>query len=82
MIFYGDDFWNLSIENIYVGTCGWSYDDWKQVFYPNALKQQNYLEFYSNIFRTVEIDSSFYHTPFFNESYWREVAEEFVSEYK
>ncbi len=63
MIFYGGDIWYLSIENIYVGTCGWSYDDWKQVFYPNALKQQNFLEFYSNIFRTVEIDSSFYHTP-------------------
>ncbi|QEE14764.1 DUF72 domain-containing protein [Promethearchaeum syntrophicum] len=53
----------MSIENIYVGTCGWSYDDWKQVFYPNALKQQNFLEFYSNIFRTVEIDSSFYRIP-------------------
>ena len=48
---------------MYVGTCGWSYDDWKEVFYPNALKQQNFLEFYSNIFQTVEIDSSFYHIP-------------------
>ena len=53
----------MSIENIYVGTCGWSYDDWKQVFYPNALKQQNFLEFYSKVFQTVEIDSSFYHIP-------------------
>jgi len=53
----------MSTNNIYVGTCGWSYDDWKQVFYPNALKQQNFLEFYSNIFKTVEIDSSFYHIP-------------------
>ena len=63
MIFYRGDFWYLSIENVFVGTCGWSYDDWKDVFYPSALKQQNFLEFYSNIFRTVEIDSSFYHIP-------------------
>ncbi len=53
----------MSTKNIYVGTCGWSYDDWKQVFYPNTLKQQNFLEFYSNVFQTVEIDSSFYHIP-------------------
>ena len=51
------------MENIFVGTCGWSYkDDWTG-FYPATLKPSQYLQFYSKIFRTVEIDSSFYHIP-------------------
>ena len=48
----------------YIGTCGWSYkDDWMDVFYPQNLKPAKFLEFYSKIFNSVEIDSSFYHIP-------------------
>jgi uncharacterized protein YecE (DUF72 family) len=50
--------------NFYIGTCGWSYrPDWVEVFYPPKLAQGDYLQFYSQIFNTVEIDSSFYHIP-------------------
>ena len=48
----------------YIGTCGWSYKtDWDEVFYPPPLSPQKYLEFYSRVFNTVEIDSSFYKLP-------------------
>ncbi|MHA1673604.1 MAG: DUF72 domain-containing protein [Promethearchaeota archaeon] len=48
----------------YIGTCGWSYKpDWDTVFYPAPLPQKSYLEFYSRVFNSVEIDSSFYRMP-------------------
>ena len=51
-------------ENLNIGTCGWSYKgDWDGVFYPPELKQAQYLAFYSQVFPSVEIDSSFYHIP-------------------
>ncbi|MCF2139019.1 MAG: DUF72 domain-containing protein [Candidatus Lokiarchaeota archaeon] len=51
-------------QNIYVGTCGWVYQpDWVDIFYPNFLASSLYLEYYSSIFNSVEIDSSFYYTP-------------------
>jgi uncharacterized protein YecE (DUF72 family) len=53
-----------SHQNLLIGACGWSYkDDWKGVFYPTELKPNQFLEFYSHIFSTVEIDSSFYRIP-------------------
>ena len=50
--------------SLMIGTCGWSYSpDWTGVFYPNYVKQKQFLEYYSQVFPTVEIDSSFYHIP-------------------
>ncbi|MHA1585476.1 MAG: DUF72 domain-containing protein [Promethearchaeota archaeon] len=55
---------NNNHSRILVGTCGWSYEeDWKGIFYPNFVKPAEYLEYYCQILPTVEIDSSFYHTP-------------------
>ena len=49
--------------NLYVGTAGWSYDDWNDVFYPKGTTSRGRLEYYSGRFRTVEIDSTFYAIP-------------------
>ena len=46
-----------------IGTQGWSYDDWKGTFYPPGSKQEDRLPFYSSIFDTVELDTTFYHAP-------------------
>ncbi len=46
-----------------VGTSGWTYGDWRGRFYPDELKQQDYLPFYSQHFTTTEINYSFYHLP-------------------
>lgn len=46
-----------------VGTCGYSYTDWKEVFYPKDLRRQEYLRFYSLVFPFVELDFSWYAMP-------------------
>jgi len=50
---------------IYIGTSGWSYPKgegtWKGHFYPSS--KINELEYYSQFFNTVEINSSFYRPP-------------------
>jgi uncharacterized protein YecE (DUF72 family) len=52
-------------DNIYIGTSGWSYPKgegtWKGYFYPAG--KINELEYYSQFFNTVEINSSFYRPP-------------------
>ena len=46
---------------ILLGTCGWSYQEWVGAFYPNNRIAK--LPFYSRIFNSVEVDSSFYRAP-------------------
>ncbi len=48
---------------LFVGTSGWSYKDWEGNFYPAGIKQAGYLESYCQVFRVVEIDSTFYAVP-------------------
>ncbi len=47
----------------YIGTMGFSYKDWNGVFYPAGMDSVDYLAYYSRIFNSVEIDSTFYGTP-------------------
>jgi uncharacterized protein YecE (DUF72 family) len=50
---------------IYIGTSGWSYPrgegTWNGYFYPSG--RVNELEYYSQFFNTVEVNSSFYRPP-------------------
>jgi uncharacterized protein YecE (DUF72 family) len=46
-----------------VGTEGFGYENWRGIFYPNSLSNRQFLEFYSNVFDSVEIDSSYYEIP-------------------
>jgi uncharacterized protein YecE (DUF72 family) len=49
------------MTEIRLGTSGWSYAEWVGAFYPSD--SMNKLSFYSSIFRTAEIDSTFYSYP-------------------
>jgi uncharacterized protein YecE (DUF72 family) len=49
--------------NIYVGTSGWSYKEWKGTFYPAKLPAEEMLHFYAGRFPAVEVNNSFYRTP-------------------
>jgi uncharacterized protein YecE (DUF72 family) len=49
--------------NIKIGTCAWSYDDWRGVFYPEHFPSGERLEFYSKYLPAVEVDSTFYRAP-------------------
>jgi uncharacterized protein YecE (DUF72 family) len=49
--------------NLYVGTSGYSYKEWKGAFYPNDLPVAQMLRFYGERFRAVEINSTFFALP-------------------
>lgn len=49
--------------NVALGTCAWSHEDWRGVFYPDHLPPARRLEFFAQHLGGVEIDSTFYHTP-------------------
>lgn len=46
-----------------VGTCGWSYQDWAGVFYPEGMAAGEYLSYYAERYPVVEVDSTFYRSP-------------------
>ena len=43
-----------------IGISGWNYPPWRGVFFPKKLSQKRELEYAANIFRTIEINCSFY----------------------
>lgn len=45
--------------DLYVGTSGYSYKEWKGSFYPKVLPDKQMLRFYGERFRTVEINYTF-----------------------
>jgi uncharacterized protein YecE (DUF72 family) len=49
--------------NLYVGTSGFSYKEWKGKFYPEDLPDSQMLRFYGGQFRSVEINNTFYRMP-------------------
>ncbi|HZR20809.1 MAG TPA: DUF72 domain-containing protein [Verrucomicrobiae bacterium] len=49
--------------NLYVGTSGYSYKEWKGSFYPEDLPDKQMLHFYGEHFRSVEINNTFYRMP-------------------
>ncbi len=49
--------------NLWVGTSGYSYKEWKGTFYPEDLPEKQMLAFYGGRFRTVEINNTFYRMP-------------------
>ncbi|MBC8387054.1 MAG: DUF72 domain-containing protein [Actinobacteria bacterium] len=53
----------ISVSNVYIGTSGWSYNNWIGKFYPKDLKKIEWLKYYAKYFNTVEINYSFYHLP-------------------
>ncbi len=48
---------------IFVGTSGWTYDDWAGRFYPNKVKGPERLSYYASQFDTVEVNATFYRLP-------------------
>lgn len=51
----------MNTTNILLGTSGWSYREWIGPFYTKEDKSM--LQAYSRVFRSVEIDSTFYRYP-------------------
>src|SRR6266496_4000360 len=47
----------------HIGTSGWSYKDWIEVFYPKNLKSADWLTHYAKTFDCTEINGGFYRLP-------------------
>ena len=67
------------MNKYWIGTSGFSYSDWKEIFYPKGLSQKKWLHYYAQHYNTVEINATFYryfaHTIF---ARWRdETPDEF-----
>jgi len=50
-------------QKIRLGSCAWSFEDWRGAFYPTDLPEGRWLEFYANYFTAVEVDSTFHAVP-------------------
>jgi uncharacterized protein YecE (DUF72 family) len=48
---------------LYIGTSGWVYSHWEGIFYPKDLPSKDKLKYFSQYFKTAEINYSFYHLP-------------------
>ena len=65
---------------LHIGTSGWSYRDWRAVFYPQNATANTYLNYYAQHFRTVEVDSTFYGIPRPStvQNWFRQTPDDFV----
>jgi uncharacterized protein YecE (DUF72 family) len=46
-----------------IGTSAFTADGWKGSFYPEKMQPRDFLTYYATKFDTVEVDSTFYHSP-------------------
>ena len=47
----------------HIGCSGWNYPHWREVVYPKGLPQSRWLEHYTALFDTVEVNTTFYRLP-------------------
>lgn len=46
-----------------IGTSGFVYRHWREIFYPKGLSAPHWLNFYSQVFDTLELNNTFYRLP-------------------
>jgi uncharacterized protein YecE (DUF72 family) len=51
------------VNRVSVGTSGWSYPTWRPGFYPAGLDPKEFLGFYAERFKTVELNTTGYRLP-------------------
>lgn len=48
------------MRQVFIGTSGWQYPDFSELFYPDDLDKTEQLSFYAKNFSSVEINNTFY----------------------
>jgi uncharacterized protein YecE (DUF72 family) len=51
------------LNQTFIGTSGWAYASWKPGFYPQALPQKKFLEYYAAQLNSVEVNYTFRQLP-------------------
>jgi uncharacterized protein YecE (DUF72 family) len=52
-----------SVRPVHIGCSGWNYRDWRERVYPPGLPARLWLQHYSTLFDTVEVNNTFYRLP-------------------
>jgi len=73
-----------SQPEVFVGTSGWTYKDWRESFYPLHVSKKAWLHWYATQFTTTEINGSFYRTPSLEavKAWWQQTPDNFVFAWK
>lgn len=50
----------MPMAQLYIGTSGYTYKDWRGIFYPKGVAQKNWLTFYAQHYNAAEINATFY----------------------
>ena len=50
-------------SHVHIGTSGFSFNHWKDNFYPKGLSTKEWLHYYAKTFSTVELNTTFYRLP-------------------
>ncbi|MCA0457150.1 MAG: DUF72 domain-containing protein [Chloroflexi bacterium] len=63
------------MANLYIGTSGYAYQEWRGQFYPKGVPQKDWLAYYASRYNAVEVNATFYR-PFEAKVYahWGEVT--------
>lgn len=51
------------MAQVFVGTSGYSFKEWRGAFYPAKLAEREFLPYYAERLATVELNNTFYRTP-------------------
>ncbi len=70
----------LNSKRIFIGTSGFSYKEWRGLFYPEDLSPKKYLAYYAAHFKTTEINNTFYRLPTskLTEGWYAEAPDDFL----
>lgn len=69
----------VQASRIFLGTSGFSYTEWRGIFYPADVPSKKFLSYYAQHFKTTEINNTFYRLPTLKltEGWYAEVPEDF-----
>jgi uncharacterized protein YecE (DUF72 family) len=57
----------VGLPRVYVGCTGWAMKDWCGWVYPKGCKSTDYLKYYGQQFNTIELNTTHYRTPSFDD---------------
>lgn len=67
----------LKPSKFWIGTSGWTYQDWAGIFYPENCPQKSWLNYYAHQFNVVELNATFYRSfPKKTYQHWYETVPE------
>jgi len=51
------------MAELYIGTSGYDYPEWKPLFYPESVKRADFLSYYATQFNSLELNGTYYKMP-------------------